>query len=493
MSCCRSGSGRMFAGETFALSINNGGGWADVSDGGVIGGTYVYKEFTPTDTEWHRYEIWAQNTSTPSVDYYTYVNDARRGTDVINHTVDVWGPQLEQAPFHSSFIPSSFASTTRAATNCAQTFDNIPQLPDAGFVDNFCGQLVLNTDQAPSDNIMEIHNAGTVDHFRVFRNADGDIVVRWRVNNTNHQAVGAEPFPGGLLDVRYRVAGGQLTAWMNAEKVAAPSASGGATGALDEIGIGDINNAGHAFGVYKLFRLVPLALSDEVILGWGGTPTGKPVILDLIHPGLAKADIGTLEDGDGILGLGYDWYVDGEFMGTTPTFDVMEEDIGKTFHIVARYTTGDDEVRMVSSDTYVASGEFLVDFTQLSVAPFTHTRASQATYENADGLIHSVPDDEPAFVGGRYVRNVINTEMSVWPKSGLLTRVDNGDGSYTLTSTGSGAYVYFDLNYIGHKVGSFARFSMEIRFKTVTGDINLYYGSDLLSRDNHSRRGWSVA
>lgn len=94
---------------------------------GVTGGTfgsYSSVNVTNVDNGWYRISITATSTSTAitfALDIPQSLTDTRAQTFTTSNSVLIFGAQIEQAPFASSYIPTTSSTATRAADSLTAT------------------------------------------------------------------------------------------------------------------------------------------------------------------------------------------------------------------------------------------------------------------------------------------------------------------------------------------------------------------------------------
>ena len=218
---------------------------------------------TLTD-EWQRFDAPKGATSTA----YYWAFDGRHPDHDLTEFL-LWGPQSEAAAFPSSFIPSSFASTTRAATLCKAPFISTP-LPDGGLVNDFCGQLVVDIASASPAALsgLLLLSGDSSNTFEIYVNTNQNISMRQRVAGASTVIDHVDGALEKMLDIRFRKSSSTgLTVWLNGAPLTNANTDDFAV-PLDDIELNEDRNNNLYFGIYKKFYVYPGALSDEEIEAW---------------------------------------------------------------------------------------------------------------------------------------------------------------------------------------------------------------------------------
>jgi hypothetical protein len=137
--------------------------------------------------------------------------------------VMIWGGNVVEGSGVSSFIyQGSEASATRALTSIRQTFDNLPNLPAAGFTNNYCGQVIvhLHCDFVDLDQYACFFSLTAIDgntnaQIKAF-NVSGYLRLHIRTPNETYAQIDASSWTAGIYDIRFRRDDTQgLKLWVN--------------------------------------------------------------------------------------------------------------------------------------------------------------------------------------------------------------------------------------------------------------------------------------
>ena len=187
----------------------------------------------------------------------------------------VAGAETQVNSFETSHIVTAGAgAVTRAATSCIAPFTAIPELPDAGLTNDFCGQVVVQVDNDADMVALAVgESTGSMDNSYEVRRIGGtwQFIAR-RGSSWGSAAQVADA--SALADIRFRASPTDgMKIWVNTVSAEQSGETDPLSAPATVVQLDDRMGGGlQGFGIYKTVRLIPAALPDEVIENWLGAP-----------------------------------------------------------------------------------------------------------------------------------------------------------------------------------------------------------------------------
>lgn len=187
----------------------------------------------------------------------------------------LWLPQSEASTFSSSGIETPGDAVLRAETKFAAPFTDIPNLPDLGLTNDFCGQVVVDLtdypDNAAGPRFLSMYDPPGQSRFVIW--SDGsDRLYSLAVFNGGAlitQLAMSAATPWAVRDFRFKLDGNVLTGWVDGVRFSKSFTFTGYSPPISVARLGTYLAGGlPGFGIYKYVRIVPEALSDADIEAW---------------------------------------------------------------------------------------------------------------------------------------------------------------------------------------------------------------------------------